>query len=191
MSPAVDLGPLAERRQSRGEEIANTISHGLGLLGASIAMPILLLTAFDHRNSGFFAGTIVFACTMLALYLGSTLYHAWPYTRTKHVLRVFDHCAIFLLIAGTYTHRSHSGRCAATVSSTDAQLCVGDCPLRSDPENDRWTVAREEAGLDPLSRDGLAGAAIRQAGSPGRSVIRRTLAACGWNCLYRRCCIFR
>ena len=55
------------------------------------------------RREGFFVGTIIFALTMLGLYLGSTLYHAWPQTRAKCVLQVFDHSAIFLLIAGTYT----------------------------------------------------------------------------------------
>jgi len=98
-----DLRIAPKRNQSFGEEIANSISHGLGFVAALIGTPILLVAAFDHRNSGFFAGTIVFAATLLALYLGSTLYHAWPNTRTKGLLRLFDHCAIFFLIAGTYT----------------------------------------------------------------------------------------
>jgi hemolysin III len=86
-----------------GEEIASSISHGVGFVAALIGTPILLVAAFEHRKLGFFVGTIVFAFAMLSLYLGSTLYHAWPQTRTKAVLRVFDHCAIFLLIAATYT----------------------------------------------------------------------------------------
>ena len=98
-----DLRLAPKRNQSFGEEIANSISHGAGFVAALIGTPILLVAAFDHRNSGFFAGTIVFAVTLLALYLGSTLYHAWPNTRTKALLRLFDHCAIFFLIAGTYT----------------------------------------------------------------------------------------
>jgi hemolysin III len=98
-----DLRLAPKRNQSFGEEIANSVSHGAGFVAALIGMPILLVAAFDHRNSGFFAGTIVFAVTLLALYLGSALYHAWPNTRTKDLLRLFDHCAIFFLIAGTYT----------------------------------------------------------------------------------------
>ena len=54
-------------------------------------------------STGFFAGVIVFAVTMLVLYFVSMLYHAWPQTRAKQTLRMLDHCAIFLLIAGTYT----------------------------------------------------------------------------------------
>ena len=68
-----------------------------------VATPVLLLAALDGGSNGFFVGTIVFAVTMLGLYLGSTLYHAWPQTRGKCVLQVLDHSAIFLLIAGTYT----------------------------------------------------------------------------------------
>lgn len=92
--------------QSPAEELANTISHALGLLAALIGTPVLLLAALDagnDGNDGFFVGTIIFVTTMLVLYLGSTLYHAWPQTRAKCVLQVFDHSAIFLLIAGTYT----------------------------------------------------------------------------------------
>src|SRR5438045_2487049 len=98
-----DIGTVPKRKQSFGEEIANSISHGVGFIAALIATPILLLAAVGHHNSGFFVGTVVFALTILALYLGSTLYHAWPHTRGKGVLQLFDHCAIFLLIAGTYT----------------------------------------------------------------------------------------
>ena len=85
------------------EELANAISHCIGLIAAVIAMPILLFAAWRSGNAGFFAGTVVFAATMFALYLVSMLYHAWPQTRAKQTLQTLDHCAIFLLIAGTYT----------------------------------------------------------------------------------------
>ena len=91
------------RTQSAGEELANSVSHGIGFVAALIATPILLLAAFQHGGAGFFLGAIIFASTIVLLYLGSTLYHAWPPTRGKSVLQVVDHCAIFLLIAGTYT----------------------------------------------------------------------------------------
>jgi hemolysin III len=90
-------------KQSAREELANSISHGIGFVAALIGTPILLVAAFQHGGTGFFLGTIVFTSTMVLLYLGSTLYHAWPPTRGKSVLQVFDHSAIFLLIAGTYT----------------------------------------------------------------------------------------
>lgn len=101
---AVDKSlPLQGWTQSAGEEVANGISHGIGLLGAIIATPILLLAAFHHGDIPFFIGTIVFATTMLLVYMASTLYHGWPETHTKSLLQVIDHAAIFLLIAGTYT----------------------------------------------------------------------------------------
>src|SRR5213080_440125 len=97
-----ELRVSQKRAQSVGEELANAISHGIGLCAALIGAPILLLEA--HRSgAGFFFGTVVFAVTMSMLYLGSTLYHAWPQTRGKSFLQVLDHSAIFLLIAGTYT----------------------------------------------------------------------------------------
>jgi len=91
------------RIYSSGEELANTISHCIGLIAAVIAAPVLLFAAWRSGNAGFFAGTIVFAATMFALYAVSMLYHAWPQTRAKQTLQMLDHCAIFLLIAGTYT----------------------------------------------------------------------------------------
>jgi len=103
MDVVEELWPLPRWTQSRGEELANTISHGIGLVAALIGTPVLLLAARNAGSGGFFVGTIIFAVTMLVLYLGSTLYHAWPQTRAKCVLQVFDHSAIFLLIAGTYT----------------------------------------------------------------------------------------
>jgi hemolysin III len=95
--------PLANWKQSAGEEVANGISHGIGLVGAIIGTPILLLAAFHHGDIHFLIGTIIFTTTMLLVYLASTVYHAWPQTNTKSLLQVIDHAAIFLLIAGTYT----------------------------------------------------------------------------------------
>ena len=94
---------FARRTQSAGEELANGISHGMGLVGAMIGAPVLLLAALRHASAFFLVGTIIFIVTMLLVYLGSTLYHAWPQTRVKSFLQVMDHSAIFLLIAGTYT----------------------------------------------------------------------------------------
>jgi hemolysin III len=89
--------------QSRAEEMANSISHGLGLAAAVVAAPFLVVTASRHENTLFLAGTILFVATMLLLYLCSTVYHAWPQSRLKCVLQLIDHSAIFLLIAGTYS----------------------------------------------------------------------------------------
>src|SRR5678816_1207213 len=77
--------PLANWKQSAGEEVANGISHGIGLVAAIIGTPILLLAAFHHGDIHFLIGTIIFTTTMLLVYLASTVYHAWPQTNTKSV----------------------------------------------------------------------------------------------------------
>ncbi len=89
--------------QSFGEELANSISHGLGLLAATIGAPLLLAAAWRGGSRLYFVGTAVFAVAMLLVYLGSTLYHACPRGAIKSLFQVIDHSAIFLLIAGTYT----------------------------------------------------------------------------------------
>jgi hemolysin III len=89
--------------QSRGEELANSLSHGFGLIAALVASPFLVLHAVRQGDAGFMVGASVFAATMVLLYLASTLYHALPVGRAKRVFRVIEHSAIFLLIAGTYT----------------------------------------------------------------------------------------
>jgi hemolysin III len=96
--------PAAPRRpQSQGEEIANSISHGLALVAALVGTPYLIMQAERHGDTRFVVGTSVFAATMILLYLSSTLYHALPVGKAKRVFRVIEHSAIFLLIAGTYT----------------------------------------------------------------------------------------
>lgn len=89
--------------QTRPEEIANSVSHGFGLAAAIVATPFLCVAAARQPNQAFYVGTIIFVATMWLLYLTSTLYHAWPQTRLKCALQIFDHSAIFLLIAGTYS----------------------------------------------------------------------------------------
>ena len=93
----------AHRPQSLGEEIANAVSHGVGLLAAIIGAPFLLIAIARRGGSAVVVGASVFAMAVVLLYLISTLYHALPASRAKRVFRVFDHGAIFLLIAGTYT----------------------------------------------------------------------------------------
>jgi len=90
------------RLQTHGEEIANSVSHGIGFLAAVAVTPLLVVAAIPH-GAGSIVGVSIFAVTMAALYLTSTLYHALPRARAKRVFRVLDHGAIFLLIAGTYT----------------------------------------------------------------------------------------
>src|SRR5436305_8527895 len=97
--------------QSAGEELANSISHGIGFLGAMIGTPILLLAAFRHGSISFLIGTIIFTGTMLLLYLGSMLYHA-GLARARNFF--FKRWTIqrFSCSSPERTHRSHSARCA-------------------------------------------------------------------------------
>ncbi|MCU1266704.1 MAG: hemolysin [Acidobacteria bacterium] len=91
------------REPSPAEEMANSISHGLGLVASLAAAPILIITAMKAGGGTAIFGAAVFALSMVSLYLASTLYHVLPEARGKGIFRILDHAAIFLLIAGTYT----------------------------------------------------------------------------------------
>ena len=93
---------MTERPQTLGEEIANSITHGAALAASIAALPLLVVVAARH-DAWQIAGSAVFGATLVVLYLASTLYHAIPSPRAKAALRVLDHSAIYLLIAGTYT----------------------------------------------------------------------------------------
>jgi len=92
-----------DRRQTLGEELANAISHGAGFIAALALAPPLIAEAARRPGAAPLVGASVFAATVALLYLGSTLYHAFPHGRAKHVFHVIERSAIFLLIAGTYT----------------------------------------------------------------------------------------
>jgi len=94
--------PTKHRDQTLGEEIANSVSHGVAALGAIAVTPMLIINAINSGPAAV-VGASVFGGTMIVLYLASTLYHAFPHSRTKRVFNILDHAAIFLLIAGTYT----------------------------------------------------------------------------------------
>jgi hemolysin III len=90
------------RPQSRGEEIANAVSHGVGFVAAVATIPVLVISALNDGTAAV-VGATIFGATMALLYLTSTLYHAVTPTRAKRVFQILDHAAIYLLIAGTYT----------------------------------------------------------------------------------------
>lgn len=94
---------MGERHQSFGEEIANSVSHGVALLATVLATPVLIIAAVQRGVAEGIVGASVFSATMVLMYLTSTLYHALPRNRAKQVFQILDHGAIFLLIAGTYT----------------------------------------------------------------------------------------
>lgn len=93
---------VSGRAQTLGEEIANSVSHGVALLGALAATPFLVVASVAHGAPAI-VGASVFAASVVVLYTASTLYHALSDGAVKRVFRVLDHAAIFVLIAGTYT----------------------------------------------------------------------------------------
>lgn len=94
---------MHDRPQSIAEERANSLSHGIGFLLALVAAPVLIVAAARQGNALNIVGASVFAITMVVLYFSSMLYHALPPGRAKHRCGKFDHGAIYLFIAGTYT----------------------------------------------------------------------------------------
>ena len=91
------------RCYSRGEEFANCASHALGLALAIAGLVVLAVFATRHGDAWHVVGCSVFGATLVLLYSASTLYHGVQTPRVKAALRLVDHSAIFLLIAGTYT----------------------------------------------------------------------------------------
>jgi len=91
------------RKQSPEEEIANSISHAIGFVAASVATPYFLSQVFRNGQTGFAVGTAIFTATVLLLYFASSVYHALPPGKAKDLFKTIEHSAIYLLIAGTYT----------------------------------------------------------------------------------------
>ena len=93
----------ADPRPSRNSEWANSLSHGLGFLACLVGTPFLVAGALARGGTADLVGASVFALAACALYAASVVYHALPRGRPKRFFQVVDHCAIFVLIAGTYT----------------------------------------------------------------------------------------
>ena len=91
------------RRYSLSEEIANSVTHGLGAALAVAALSVLVTFAGLFGDAWRVVGFSIYGASLVLLYLFSTLYHAFQNPRVKAIFRVLDHAAIFLLIAGSYT----------------------------------------------------------------------------------------
>ena len=94
---------MSEQRYTVKEEIASSITHGLGIVFSVVGLVVLVALAVSEADPWRIVSAAVFGASMIILYLASTLYHALPWPSVKAVMRVFDHCAIYVLIAGTYT----------------------------------------------------------------------------------------
>lgn len=88
---------------TRAEEIAHGVTHGIGVVLAIVGLAALVAVAYRSGDVRRVVGFSIFGTTLILLYVASTLYHSIPIARAKPILRVLDHSAIFLLIAGTYT----------------------------------------------------------------------------------------
>ncbi|MGB8060380.1 MAG: hemolysin III family protein [Candidatus Sulfotelmatobacter sp.] len=85
------------------EEILNSCTHGIGLVLSIAGFVVLLALSIRHGTAWHIAGCAIYGSTLICLYLASTVYHGVPLPRFKRILKIFDHSAIYLLIAGTYT----------------------------------------------------------------------------------------
>jgi hemolysin III len=85
------------------EEFVNAVTHGLGMVASVAAAAVLIVLAALNGDAWLITGVSVFATSLIALYTASTLYHAVRSEALKARLKVLDHAAIYLLIAGTYT----------------------------------------------------------------------------------------
>ncbi|HKL41724.1 MAG TPA: hemolysin III family protein [Clostridia bacterium] len=86
-----------------GEEIGNAISHGVGLGLSIAALVILIYVGLKYGDSRYVVSYSIYGSSLVILYLASTLYHSVPEGKVKDIFKIFDHSAIFILIAGTYT----------------------------------------------------------------------------------------
>ncbi len=85
------------------EEVWHSLTHGLGLALSIAGTSVLILRAVDKGDAWHVVSFSIYGASLILLYLASTLYHSITNTRAKIILRVFDHCAIYFLIAGSYT----------------------------------------------------------------------------------------
>jgi len=85
------------------EEFLHAVTHGAGVIFAIVCLSWMLHISIGTADPWRITSSVVYGLSLIALFLSSTLYHAWPETPLKKHLRILDHCAIYLLIAGTYT----------------------------------------------------------------------------------------
>ena len=97
------MSTLAPSQRQKREELASALTHGVGAIAALAAGSVLITLAALWGDGWQLGAAIVFGTCLLLLYLASTLYHSFQQPAIKGRLKVFDHCAIYLLIAGTYT----------------------------------------------------------------------------------------
>ena len=94
---------LLSKKYTLREEIANGITHGIGVIFGIVSLVVLLMLSINKGDTISIVGFSIYGACLILMFLSSTLYHSIPFEKAKRVLRVFDHSSIFLFIAGTYT----------------------------------------------------------------------------------------
>lgn len=94
---------MRNNRYSKTEEIANIITHGIGIVFGIVVLAVLLFFSIRKRDTISIVAFSIYGACLTLMYLSSTLYHSFRNEKTKNILRVFDHSSIYLFIAGTYT----------------------------------------------------------------------------------------
>jgi len=98
------MSAIPTSQYSTKEEFANTLTHAIGMVLSIVGLVLLLVKANQHDADALtMTSMAIYGASMIVLFLASTLYHAIPHQRAKRALKTFDHCAIYLLIAGSYT----------------------------------------------------------------------------------------
>jgi len=94
---------MKQRVLSANEEMANSITHGVGFLFALVALPVLVIVSYERSTTIGLIGTMIYAFSLLLMFSSSTIYHALHEPKAKFVMKKMDHIAIYFLIAGSYT----------------------------------------------------------------------------------------
>ncbi len=94
---------LKIKQYGLGEEVANSVIHGIGVILSFVGLTTLLILSFHFASATHFVSYLIYGISLILLYTSSTLYHALPQEGAKKFFKVCDHASIYLLIAGTYT----------------------------------------------------------------------------------------
>jgi len=113
---------MKRQKLTLGEEIANSITHGIGAALSIAALILLIIVGFRHGTPADITGAMIFGISMIVLYLMSTMCHAFAFSEgtTRKVFRILDHSSIYLLIAGTYTPF-----CLSLIGGTKGLIILG------------------------------------------------------------------
>lgn len=105
LAVTTNANPMSTTRSEYpvGEEIANSVTHGLGAVAGIVALVLLVVQSAQMGDAWRIVAFSIYGASLVLLYTASTIYHAIPFARAKHWLKLADHAAIYVFIAGTYT----------------------------------------------------------------------------------------